>query len=78
MSQGGGGTAQFASRLIGDRDIICTQVSQILSHDGGRSTTRLHHATEPAVLPAEIEQLPDLSGYLKLASRPEWVNVRVG
>ncbi len=24
---------------------------------------------------AEIEQLPDLSGYLKIASRPEWLRV---
>jgi hypothetical protein len=82
----GGGTAQFASRLIGDREIVRTQVSETLSRDGvtfmagqrKSTTTSLHHATEPAVLPAEIEQLPDLSGYLKLASRPEWVKVRVG
>lgn len=26
----------------------------------------------------KIEQLPDLSRYLKLASRPEWMKVRVG
>jgi hypothetical protein len=24
---------------------------------------------------SEIEQLPDLAGYLKLASRPEWMRV---
>ena len=42
------------------------------------TTTSLHHSTEPAVLPAEIEQLPDLSGYLKIASRPEWMKVKVG
>jgi hypothetical protein len=78
--------AQFASRLIGDREIVRTQVSQTLSRDGvsfiapqrKSTTTSLHHTMEPAVLPAEIEQLPDLAGYLKLASRPEWVRVRVG
>ena len=82
----GGGTAQFASRLIGDREIIRTQRSQTVSREGGfligrsrmSTTTGEHHSTEPAVLPAEIEQLPDLSGYLKLASRPEWLKVRVG
>ena len=42
------------------------------------TTASLHHATEPAVLPAEIEQLPDLTGYLKLASRPQWMKVGVG
>ena len=41
------------------------------------TTTSLHHSMEPAVLPAEIEQLPDLSGYLKLASRPEWLKIKI-
>jgi hypothetical protein len=31
--------------------------------------------TEPAVLPAEIEQLPDLASYAKLASTPLWYRV---
>jgi hypothetical protein len=31
--------------------------------------------TESAVLPSEIEQLPDLQGYLKFASQPEWRRV---
>jgi len=30
---------------------------------------------EDAVLPSEIEQLPDLSGYLKLATSPDWLRV---
>jgi len=34
-------------------------------------------ALEAAVLPSQIEQLPDLAGYLKLASRPEWLQVRL-
>jgi hypothetical protein len=34
-------------------------------------------ALEAAVLPSQIEQLPDLAGYLKLASRPEWLRVRL-
>jgi hypothetical protein len=55
-----GGTAQFASRLIGDREIVRTQVSETISRDGltiaarrRKSTTRSqHHLTKPAVLPA--------------------------
>ena len=35
------------------------------------------HVTESAVLASEIEQLPDLAGYLKLSSSPEWVQVRL-
>jgi hypothetical protein len=27
------------------------------------------------MLPSEIEQLPDLQGFLKLASQPEWRRV---
>ena len=37
------------------------------------TTTSLQHVTEAAVLPAEIEQLPDLTGYLKFASVPQWI-----
>jgi len=38
-------------------------------------TTSDQHVTEDAVLPSEIEQLPDLTGFLKLASRGEWLRV---
>jgi hypothetical protein len=33
------------------------------------------HVIETAVLTAEIEQLPDLSGYLKFASHPAWLKI---
>lgn len=36
-------------------------------------TVTQQYATEDAVMASQIEQLPDLTGYLnKLASRPEW------
>jgi hypothetical protein len=35
------------------------------------------HVTETAVMPSEIEQLPDLTGYLKTASSREWMKVRL-
>jgi hypothetical protein len=65
---------------------VRTQTSETISWDGltfaarrrKSTTTSQHYSTEPAVLPAEIEQLPDLSGYLKLASRPEWLTVGIG
>ncbi len=34
-----------------------------------------HHVTESAVLASKIEQLPDLQGFLKLASKPAWKRV---
>jgi len=39
--------------------------------------TSEQHVTELAVMASEIEQLPDLEGFLKFASRPEWMAVRV-
>jgi hypothetical protein len=35
------------------------------------------HVTEAAVLAAEVEQLPYLSGYLKFASHPAWLKIRL-
>jgi hypothetical protein len=78
-SSEGGGTARFASQLIGDREVKRTTVSR-----SGRVTELVgsvshseHYAVEPAVLPSQIEQLPDLAGYLKHASSPEWQRVRL-
>jgi type IV secretory pathway TraG/TraD family ATPase VirD4 len=78
-----GGTSQFASRLIGDREILRRQVSRgsdreiALSNRGARRSRSIteQHATEPAVMPSELEQLPDLCGYLKTASSPRWLKV---
>jgi hypothetical protein len=43
-----------------------------------RSVSRsTQHATEFAVLVSQIEQLPDLEGYLKLASAPVWRRVKL-
>jgi hypothetical protein len=36
-----------------------------------------HHVTEHAVMPSEIERLPDLAGFLKLASCPSWRRVTI-
>ncbi len=75
----GGGTARFASSLIGDREILRTTHSRSrrpLDLIGVRTGSQ-QIALEAAILPSQIEQLPDLSGYLKVASRPEWLRVRL-
>ena len=75
----GGGTARFASSLIGDREILRTTRSRSrrpLDLVGVRTTSQ-QVAVEAAILPSQIEQLPDLTGYLKVASRPEWLRVRL-
>lgn len=79
----GGGTARFASKLIGEREVLREHVTK--SHGGGyifasdhRSvSTSVQHVTESAVLPSEIEQLPDLQGYLEFASTPDWRRVQL-
>ena len=75
----GGGTARFASQLIGEREVIRTTVSR--SHRMGEATGSISRSeqfnTEPAVLPSQIEQLPDLAGYMKHASDPAWRRVRL-
>lgn len=69
-----GGTAEFASRLIGQREIIYSQRSRTRGPGHWRSsvTSTEQLRTEPAVMAAQIERLPDLAGYLKLASLPDW------
>ncbi len=75
-----GGTSQFASRLIGQREVIRTAFSR--SQHPGNSLPTVSQSesriVEPAVMASEIEQLPDLSGYLRLASIPDWMRVTLG
>jgi type IV secretory pathway TraG/TraD family ATPase VirD4 len=72
-----GGTSQFASRLIGQREVVHTTTSQTLRpREWEPSTTTSEQRTiEPAIMASEIERLPDLTGFLKLASIPDWMRV---
>jgi type IV secretory pathway TraG/TraD family ATPase VirD4 len=79
-----GGTSQFAARLIGERELIRRHTARSRDPEGfatraaRRSTTvSEQHVTELAVLPAQLEQLPDLEGYLKIASAARWLRVRI-
>lgn len=78
----GGDTACFASELIGDREVRAERsrgrhTPSILSK-GGLSTSEevtFRRVRESAVMASEIKQLPDLAGFLKLASQPAWLRV---
>ena len=74
-----GGTSQFASRLIGQREVV--RISRSRSRRPGEFlasvTESEHRQIEPAVMDSEIERLPDLAGFLKLASSPDWRRVRL-
>src|SRR5438132_995803 len=72
-----GGTSQFASRLIGEREVVrvtrsrsrrALEVLPAITHSE-------HRGVEAVDMGAEIQQLPDLAGYLKLASSPAWLRV---
>jgi len=75
----GGGTARFASQLIGEREVLRTTVSRNSRYNEflGSTSRSEQFSVEPAVLPSQIEQLPDLAGYLKHASDPNWHRVRL-
>jgi hypothetical protein len=72
-----GGTSSFASQLIGQREVV--RITESRSRQPLRflpTITRSEHLSiEPAVLDSEIEQLPDLRGFMKLASSPHWRRV---
>jgi type IV secretory pathway TraG/TraD family ATPase VirD4 len=69
-----GGTSEFASKLIGQREVLHTTVSTTRRSGEWRSSTSKSEQLriEPAVMASEIERLPDLSGFLKIASLPDW------
>ncbi len=76
-----GGTSEFASKLIGQREVVHTTYSQTQKLEEllakPTSTTSQQIRIEPAVMASETERLPDLSGFLKLASQPDWQLVRL-
>jgi len=80
-----GGTSQFASKLIGEREIIRRQTSRGSDREGLFAVRNIRrsksiseqHVTEVAVMASQIEQLPDLCGYFKLASAREWRTVAI-
>jgi type IV secretory pathway TraG/TraD family ATPase VirD4 len=78
-----GGTSQFASRLIGEREVLRRHTSRgrdredgLLSRARRRSTNvSEQRISEVAVMASELEQLPDLAGFLKTASSTQWLRV---
>ncbi len=74
-----GGTSQFASRLIGQREVV--HVARSMTRRPGEwlssTTTSEQRSIEPAVMASEIERLPDLEGFLKFASIPDWRRVNL-
>jgi type IV secretory pathway TraG/TraD family ATPase VirD4 len=74
-----GGTSEFASKLIGQREVMHTTVSKTRNPNQWipSTTTAEQLRIEPAIMASQIERLPDLEGFLKLASVPDWQAVRL-
>lgn len=74
-----GGTSEFASKLIGQHQVVHTTRSQTRRPNEWlpATTTSEHLSIEPAIMASEIERLPDLEGLLKMASIPDWRRVRL-
>jgi type IV secretory pathway TraG/TraD family ATPase VirD4 len=77
-----GGTAHFASRLIGEREILRRNASRGSDRESvmGKGTRHSksiteNYLTELAVMPSQLEQLGDLTGYIKTASSRQWLKV---
>ena len=75
----GGGTAELASDLIGNREVEREDVSR--SQTRGRFASRSvsmqsKRAVEDVALPSEIMQLVNREGFVKRATAPEWQRVR--
>ena len=71
-------TAKWASQAIGERHIVREVKGE--SHGdrtpGSQSTSWQHHI-EAAVLPSQIQALPRLEGYLRVADSPEVRRIRL-
>lgn len=70
-----GGTAEFASRLIGERDVEVLSYGWSNSSNGGSSSWSTSGRKESAILASEITQLKDLEGYLHVTHQEEWFKI---
>ena len=81
-----GGTSAFASQIIGKRDVwrsssntgVSSQTHMQGMSSGRSSGSSLSIVTEDAVLATQIENLPDLAGYITTPSVSGWARVRFG
>jgi type IV secretory pathway TraG/TraD family ATPase VirD4 len=60
-------TAEYMSKYIGDSELFRQQKSNSVSESGETSSRNDQLLTQRALLPSQIQGLPNLQGYLKLA-----------
>ena len=74
----GGGTAKFASQVIGEHQVERdeTTTSRTQGKHASTSTSQaVRIYREPAVMDSEIMRLASCNGYLKTATNPDWSQV---
>jgi hypothetical protein len=75
------GTAEYGSRMIGEREVGHEELSVSTKRGdglrGGTTSRALRQRTERAVLPAQIGQLNTLEGFLRTAGSGEWRKIRL-
>ncbi len=70
-------TARWCSDSIGQRHVIRKVSSESQNSGGGGKSESEQHAIEAAVLPAELQNLPKLQGFLRLADAPAILRIRL-
>jgi hypothetical protein len=63
-------TAKYLSDTLGEREIVRTETSSSRSDSGSSESSARRHTSERVVIPSQIQNLPALTGYLKLAGYP--------
>lgn len=70
-------TARWCSDSIGQRHVIRKVSSESQNSGGGGKSESEQHAIEAAVLPSEMQNLPKLQGFLRLADAPAILRIRL-
>lgn len=63
-------TAKYLSDTLGEREIVRTETSSSRNDSGSSESSARRHTSERVVIPSQIQNLPALTGYLKLAGYP--------
>ena len=70
-------TARWGSGIVGERHIVRGVEGESTNAQGGGESTTYQHSTEPAILPAQIQGLPNLEGILRYMGAKEMMTARV-
>ena len=70
-------TAKWGSGIVGERHIVRGVKGESATAQGGGESTTFQHATEPAILPSQVQGFPDLEGILRYMGQTEMMTARI-